>query len=260
MTIDALLRQGAAVLSDAGVPDPAREARILWRATPDEDSAAYLAKIAKRAQRVPLSHVLGYRDFYKHRFIVTDDVLDPRPDTETLIEVALEAPFTRVLDLGTGSGCILLSLLAERSAATGVGTDISRFALDVASRNCTALELTARATFMQSDWCANVQGLFDLITSNPPYIAATEMADLQPEVRLHEPRCALTDEADGLSAYRIITRDALAHLARNGRLIVEIGPSQAAAVSAMMENVGLTDVQVIPDLDGRDRVVIGKKP
>jgi len=260
VTSDELLRQGAAILDAAGVPDPVREARILWRATPDEDSAAFLAKIAKRAQRMPLSHVLGYRDFYKHRFIVTSDVLDPRPDTETLVEVALRAPFTRVLDLGTGSGCILLSLLAEHPAATGVGTDISQAALDVAKQNAAALGLTPRATFLASDWFGSVQGPFDLIISNPPYIAVDEMNDLQQEVRLFEPTGALTDGADGLSAYRTIARDAAEYLTPNGRLIFEIGPTQAAAVTAMIQSAGFTDTQVIPDLDGRDRVVVGKKP
>ncbi len=260
MTPDDLLREGAGILDAAGVPDPMREARILWRATPNEDSAAFLAKVEKRALRMPLSHVLGYRDFYKHRFIVTSDVLDPRPDTETLVEIALRAEFTRVLDLGTGSGCILLSLLAERPEATGVGTDISQAALDVAAQNAAALDLTPRAACVASDWFSNVQGSFDLIVSNPPYIAAAEMNDLQHEVRLFEPEGALTDGADGLSAYRIIARGAVDYLTPNGRLIFEIGPTQGAAVTAMLESAGFTDLQVIPDLNGRDRVVVGKKP
>jgi release factor glutamine methyltransferase len=255
-----LLRKGASILSDAGITDPMREARILWRAILEEDPDAYLAKIAQRAQRMPLSQVLGYRDFYKHRFIVTSDVLDPRPDTETLIETALRTPFTRLLDLGTGSGCILLSLLAEKSAATGLGTDVSQAALEIAAQNAAALSLTARAAFIHSDWFTSVAGQFDLIVSNPPYIAAAEMDDLQPEVRLFEPRCALTDETDGLSAYRAITREAQAHLVSGGRLIFEIGSSQGAAVSALLESAGLTELQVIPDLDGRDRAISGKNP
>ena len=260
MTEDELLRKGASALGDAGIPDPMREARILWRATSFDGADTYLAKVAQRASRMPLSQVLGYRDFYKHRFIVTRDVLDPRPDTETLIETALRAPFTRLLDLGTGSGCILLSLLAEQPAATGLGTDISKAALDVAGQNATALGLTGRAAFIQSNWFANVTGQFDLIVSNPPYISASEMDDLQPEVRLFEPRGALTDEADGLSAYRIIACNAQSRLVTGGRLIFEIGPSQGAVVSALFESAGFTDIQVIPDLDGRNRVVSGKNP
>lgn len=258
MTQTDALRKGAAALERAGVPDPRREARILWRAAQDEQG--FFAKIAERATRRPMAQVLGYRDFYKLRFIVTPDVLDPRPDTETLIEVALQRPFRRVLDLGTGSGCILLSLLDEQPAAVGVGTDVSDPALAVAARNADALDLTARATFVRSDWFDAVKGQFDLIVSNPPYIAAVEMADLQPEVQLFEPRGALTDEADGLSAYRTITQDAARFLTPGGWLIVEIGPTQGTAVTGMMDAAGLASVKVIPDLDGRDRVVMGQNP
>ena len=252
------LREGAATLTQAGVPDPQREARILWRAAPDE--SAFFAKIADRATRKPLSHVLGYRDFYKLRFLVTGDVLDPRPDTETLVEVALQEPAERILDLGTGSGCILLSILDQLDMAEGAGTDISEAALDVATRNADLIGLASQTTFIKSHWFEAVSGQYDLIVSNPPYIAAEEMDGLQPEVRDHEPRIALTDEADGLTAYRMITAGAPAHLTSGGRLIVEIGPTQAQAVSLMMREVGLHQIRVIPDLDGRDRVVEGRKP
>jgi release factor glutamine methyltransferase len=223
------------------------------------DQVVFFAKIAERATRKPLSQVLGYRDFYKMRFIVTGDVLDPRPDTELLVDVALQQSATRILDLGTGSGCILLSILDQLEDTQGVGTDLSQPALEVAARNAAAVGVAARATFLCSDWFADVSGSFDLIVSNPPYIAAAEMDDLQPEVRLFEPRNALTDEADGLSAYRLIAAQAPAFLTQGGRLIFEIGPTQGPAVTAMMLNAGLTDVQVIPDLDGRPRVVVGKK-
>ncbi len=258
MTTDDLLQRGAALLAEAGIPDPQREARLLWRNI--GEAGDFLAMVARRAQRVPMSQVLGYRDFYAHRFIVTDAVLDPRPDTETLVSCALEHDFTRVLDLGTGSGCILLSLLAERDDAYGVGADLSDAALDVAKQNSAALDIGPRAIFVQSDWFAEVTGTFDLIVSNPPYIALDEMDGLQPEVRLFEPRMALTDEADGLSAYRIICGGAPAHLAPGGRLIVEIGPTQADAVATMMADAGLIDVQVQQDFDGRDRVVAAKMP
>ena len=257
MTTDEVVRQGAGVLADAGIADPMREARMLWRVTPDEDTQAFLAMIAQRATRMPLSHVLGYRDFYEHRFIVSADVLDPRPDTEALIITALEVPFERVLDLGTGSGCILLSLLAAQSKAFGVGTDKLDAALAVAAQNAQQLGLSDKATLVQSDWFDAVDGVFDLIVSNPPYIAADEMDDLQPEVRLHEPRMALTDEADGLSAYHKITQGAPEHLTPDGRLIFEIGPTQAVAVADMMKDAGFAQIRVVPDLDGRDRVVVG---
>ncbi|MDO6589630.1 peptide chain release factor N(5)-glutamine methyltransferase [Loktanella sp. D2R18] len=258
MISDDLLQRGAALLAEAGISDPQREARLLWRN--GGETGDFLAMVARRAQRVPMSQILGYRDFYAHRFIVTEAVLDPRPDTETLITCALETAFTRVLDLGTGSGCILLSLLAARVDAQGVGADLSDAALEVAQQNCAALEIGARADFMQSDWFAQISGTFDLIVSNPPYIARSEMEGLQPEVRLYEPRMALTDEADGLSAYRIICGGAPAHLAPGGRLIVEIGPTQANAVAAMIVDTGLIDVQVHQDFDGRDRVVAAQMP
>lgn len=258
MSEDDALREGALKLLEAGVPDPGREARLLWRAA--YDAQTYFAMIAERARRKPMSHILGYRDFYKHRFIVTPDVLDPRPETETLIEAALQVGFDRVLDLGTGSGCILLSLLDERKAATGVGTDISKPALDVAGRNGAAIGVGKRAVFTNSDWFATVEGTFDLIVSNPPYIAFDEMDALQPEVQLFEPFSALTDGADGLSAYSAIVAGASAFLRRGGSLMVEIGPTQGQTVQKMMQDAKFTDVSVIPDLDGRDRVVIGKKP
>lgn len=255
-----LLRVATARLAEAGIPDPGREARILWRANPSTDRDSFLALIAQRARRVPMSHILGYRDFYDHRFIVTPDVLDPRPDTETLIAAALEAPFTRVLDLGTGSGCILLSLVAARAGARGTGTDISDAALDVARQNAARLAVADRVALVRSDWFAAVEGTFDLIVSNPPYIAAAEMDTLQPEVKFHEPRIALTDEADGLRAYRQITAGAPDHLVTGGRLMVEIGPTQAQAVSGMMQEAGLQQIRVITDLDGRNRVVAGQNP
>nr|WP_255698644.1 peptide chain release factor N(5)-glutamine methyltransferase [Yoonia sp. I 8.24] len=252
------MQRGAALLAESGIPDPQREARLLWRN--GGETGDFLAMVARRAQRVPMSQILGYRDFYAHRFIVTEAVLDPRPDTETLIACALGTTFTRVLDLGTGSGCILLSLLAARADAQGVGADLSDAALEVALQNCAALEIGARADFVQSDWFAKISGTFDLIVSNPPYIAACEMDALQPEVRLYEPRMALTDEADGLSAYRIICDTAPTYLTPGGRLMVEIGPSQADAVAAMMAGAGLIGVQVHQDFDGRDRVVAARMP
>jgi release factor glutamine methyltransferase len=256
---DTALSNGAARLTAAGIDDALKEARMLWVHVA-ADEAAFADLIARRAARAPLSHLLGYRDFYDHRFIVTPDVLDPRPDTESIVAAALEQPFTRVLDLGTGTGCILLSLLADRPQADGVGVDISDTALAVAARNRSALGLDRRAELLRSDWFDAVAGTFDLIVSNPPYIALNEMAALQPEVRAHEPQIALTDQGDGLSCYRIIAAGAPAHLVPGGRLIVEIGPTQAAAVGALFAAAGFSDLRVIPDLDGRDRGIAGDRP
>lgn len=266
----------AARLRAAGVADPARDARVLLahaarieasRVTliaPEdlepEVADRYEQLIALRVVRVPVSHLIGEREFYGRRFKVSQDVLDPRPETETLIEVALSNPFERLLDLGVGSGCILVTLLAENPQATGVGVDLSEAACLQASANAVLHRIEARADIQQSDWFANVTGQFDLITANPPYIALDEMSDLSPEVRGHEPDMALTDGGDGLGAYRMITASVRRHLRPGGRLCLEIGPTQGDAVAAMVCNAGLQDVRVVPDLDGRDRVVLGENP
>lgn len=210
--------------------------------------------VAARESRQPVSQIIGRRDFWNHSFRVTRDTLDPRPDTETLVEAVLEARFRRVLDLGTGTGAILISLLAERPEAEGVGTDISSAALKVAQQN--ADRIGVRARFLLSDWFAQVEGAFDLIVSNPPYIALSEMDALDPEVRLWEPHQALTDGGDGLAAYRAIASGARAHLTPGGRLAVEIGPGQAADVSAIFRDAGFPHVNLRRDLDGRDRVIL----
>lgn len=275
MTVQQALAAGIAILKQADIPDPARDARLLMAAClgidagrltlhvqDDMDGAAeavFIADVHRRAGGQPMSHLMGYRDFWSYRFKVTPDVLDPRPETETLIEAALARPFNSVLDLGTGSGCILLTLLAERGRATGIGVDASAAALDVARLNAAELGVADRCALELSDWFDAVGGTYDLIVSNPPYIAADEMAALSPELS-HEPRMALTDEADGLSCYRIIAAGARAHLAQGGWLMVEIGPTQGAAVSQMFDAAGLTDVQIRTDLDGRDRVVMGQNP
>ena len=268
------LRAGIAHLAGAGLSDAAGDARLLLAHAldlprhrlsgalsapmPAEAVRRFDAALRARAARQPVSQIIGRRAFWKHEFRVTRDTLDPRPETETLIEAALAEPFASVLDLGTGTGAILISLLAERPQARGTGTDISAAALSVAQEN--AANIGVCATFLESDWFAAVTGSFDLIVSNPPYIALDEMAGLAPDVRDWEPRQALTDEGDGLAAYRAITAGAGAYLAPGGRLMVEIGPTQAAQVTALMAAAELSDLRVLHDLDGRDRVVCGRKP
>ena len=173
---------------------------------------------------------------------------------------ALSRPFLKMLDLGTGSGCILLSCLKGMPMARGLGTDISDAALQVAMGNTRDLGLEARARFRKSDWFAGVTGAYDLIVSNPPYIAAEEMPALAPEGRDWEPHLALTPGGDGLDAYRAISRGAGARLMPGGRLLVEIGPTQGAAVADLFTAAGLQAVRVLPDMDDRDRVVTGEKP
>jgi release factor glutamine methyltransferase len=268
----ALLAVAVQRLQAAGVPEPAGDARRLLahalgvaqgRLTlvlPDpvsSDVAAVLdALVARRAARVPVAQLTETRAFWGRAFRVTADVLDPRPETEMLVAQALARPFARVLDLGTGSGCILVTLLAERTGAQGVGLDMSAAALEVATGNARTHGVETRATFLRSDWCAAAEGLFDLIVSNPPYIALSEMADLSPEVRDHEPHLALTDGGDGLGAYRVILKQAPLHLAPGGRMLFEIGAGQGAAVVALARAAGFTAPRILPDLDGRDRVVV----
>ena len=265
----------ASRLRAAGVEDPARDARLLLahaarvdasRVTliAPEDLAPDIAErydqlIALRAVRIPVSQLIGERAFYGRTFKVSRDVLDPRPETETLVEVALSEPFDRVLDLGIGSGCILVTLLAEREAATGLGVDISEAACLQTSANAVLHRVDNRAKIVQSNWFAAVSGQFDLVVSNPPYISAAELPGLADEVRLHEPREALTDGADGLSAYRHIAGAVSWYLTPGGRVMVEIGASQGKDVAALFTGAGLSDVTIVPDLDGRDRVVVARK-
>lgn len=259
-------------LDAAGIPDAGRDARRLLahvlgvaqdRLSIDmptdlgEAASAFEAAVTRRAAREPLSHITGARLFWGRRFAVTADVLDPRPETEALVAEALQGPFSRVLDLGTGTGCLLLTLLAERPQAQGVGVDLSREALKVAGANRAALGLDDRAELLASDWFAEVTGRFDLIVSNPPYITDAEMAELSPEV-LHEPRMALTPGGDGLASYRVIAAGAGGYLAPGGRLMVEIGWQQGDAVAGLFRAAGLEDVAVHPDMDGRDRVVTAR--
>lgn len=216
--------------------------------------------VAARLCRQPMSQILGVRLFWGREFRVTVDVLDPRPETEVLVALALREGFARVLDLGTGSGAILLSLLAERPGTTGLGSDLSAAALAVARGNAAALGLAGRAAFHQADWFAGLDGRFDLIVSNPPYVAEAEMAGLAPEVRDWEPHLALTPGGDGLDAYRAIAAGVRGHLTPGGRLMVEIGPTQGLAVTGLFLAAGLVEVAVHPDLDGRDRVVSATAP
>ncbi|GAB1380839.1 peptide chain release factor N(5)-glutamine methyltransferase [Pararhodobacter aggregans] len=274
MILREALAQAIQRLDAAGIADAPRDARLLLAhalgIAPDRltlvlrdpagaEQAAFGEAIARRAAREPVSHITGRRLFWGRAFHVTADVLDPRPETETLIAEALGAPFTRLLDLGTGSGAILLTLLAERPAARGLGCDLSPAALAVAEGNAATLGLSGRAEFRQGDWFGPVEGRFDLIVSNPPYIAEAEMAGLAPEV-LREPRMALTPGGDGLDAYRAIARGAGAHLTPGGRLMVEIGPTQGAAVAGLMAAAGLQGIALHPDFDGRDRVVSAHWP
>ncbi len=263
-------------LTEAGVPDAARDARKLMAHLMDEPihrmatqdtreleparRRLYSQMIAERLARKPVSRIIGQRSFWKLDFDISAATLDPRPDTETLVEAALSAPFSKVLDLGTGSGCILVSLLHDRPDAVGLGTDLSEAALTTARENAQRHGLTDRARFLACDWFAGVECRFDLIVSNPPYIAEAEMAGLEPEVRDHDPRTALTPGGDGLDAYRAIAAGVAAYLMPRGRVFLEIGPTQGPAVARLLAGGGLADIRILPDLDGRDRVVAARAP
>jgi release factor glutamine methyltransferase len=271
MTANEALRLAIPRLRAGGVEDAALDARLLMahalgiaqdrltlhlaEAMTASQGVAYEAAITARLARQPVAQIIGQRQFWGLSFCVTRDTLDPRPDTETLVAEAVKAPFQTLLDLGTGTGCVLLSCLHANPQARGLGVDLSPEALAVAEGNAQSLGLASRAKFQPSDWFSTVTGRYDLIVSNPPYIAADEMPTLAPEVRDWEPHLALTPGGDGLTPYRIIAREAPRHLTGQGRLLVETGPTQGQAVSALFAAAGLHNIRILPDMDGRDRVV-----
>ncbi|MEM6309458.1 MAG: peptide chain release factor N(5)-glutamine methyltransferase [Pseudomonadota bacterium] len=271
MTAAEALASAAAKLRAAGVADPARDARVLLAHAAKIDAARvtliapedlapdieerFEKLISLRAVRVPVSQLVGERAFYGRAFKVTSDVLDPRPETETLVEAALANPFASVLDLGIGSGCVLVTLLAERPHSVGVGVDISEAACLQASANAVMHKVDRRADIRQSDWFGAVSETFDLIVSNPPYLSGDEYQNAQRELRDHEPEIALTDRLDGLEAYRQIAEGVERHLEPGGRVLVEIGWTQAEDVKRIFKAQGATQIRVLNDLDGRDRVV-----
>jgi release factor glutamine methyltransferase len=272
--------QAKSRLEAAGVPGPVIDARVLVEAAADatradiigdpqrpltaEQEATLDAYLARRERREPVSHILGRKGFWKIMLGVTPDVLTPRPDTERVVDIALEdfplhAPWS-VLDLGVGSGAILLAILSERPAAKGLGVDVSEEALAVARDNAAELGLAGRMALLRSDWTTLLDGnSFDLVVSNPPYIASDVISTLDPEVRDHEPRLALEGGPDGLEHYRVLAPEILRVLKPGGRFAVEIGYDQKDAVEALFREAGARDVRTIRDLADRDRVVAGSK-
>jgi release factor glutamine methyltransferase len=275
-TIGALLCEAGTILRDAGIEEPRREARLLLghvlgrapglltaeahEAVTGADAARFRGLVARRAAHVPAAHLTGERGFWTLDLSVTPDVLVPRPDTETLIEAALDllpdrAAVRRVLDLGTGSGALLLAALGEYRDALGVGVDRSLAALAIARRNAVRHGLAERALFLCGDWSASLRAEFDLVLSNPPYIRSAEIAGLAPEVRDHEPRAALDGGADGLEAYRAILAELPRVLAPSGLAVLELGAGQAKDVTALVRGAGLVVVQLRQDLGGISRAI-----
>ena len=227
------------------------------------DAATVLAFAARRLKREPVSRIVGHREFWNVMLQLGPDVLDPRPDTETVVEAALDyivrgrlrMERLRILDIGTGSGALLLALLSELPNVVGIGTDISAAALDVARANAERNGLAGRCTFVACDIAAGLQGPFDLIVSNPPYVARGDIASLAPEVRDYDPAIALDGGADGLDGYRAIAADARRLLAPGGRLIVELGAGQEAAVRALFTKASLAVAAARDDLGGIPRAL-----
>ena len=258
-TIDArLLLEAAAPVSRADIlSDPHRAL--------ESDAEARLEDfVARRERREPVSQILGRKGFWTLMLGVTPGVLTPRPETETILDVVLPAfPPERafsVLDLGVGSGAILLSILAERPKAKGLGVDVSEEALAVARDNAAQLGLERRAALLRSDWTAGLaEASFDLVVANPPYIPTADIETLEPEVRNHDPRLALDGGADGLDAYRLLAPEILRVLRPGGLFAVEIGVGQATDVTALFQVAGAEAIVVHNDLATHPRVVAGRK-
>ena len=281
-TIKALVNDTSARLRVAGVEGPRRDAELIVGHVLGLERAGLIAHgddavepaaaerierlAAERAARRPMAQILGRREFWSLSFKVTEATLDPRPDTETLVEAVLAViglrrwkPL-RVLDLGTGTGCILAALLTECPAASGIGVDRSAAAAAVARENMENLGLGARARIVEGDWTTGLSGAFDIVVSNPPYIPEADMARLAPEVRLFEPRMALTPGGDGLDAYRAILASIGPAAAPGAVIAFEVGIGQADAVAAMMTAAGYGPVAQRADLGGIARVVLGRAP
>ena len=283
MTVAELVAEGARALRNEGVPAPEWDAELMLRHVLGWDRASLLASpaaavaagserefrdlVAKRARRVPLQQLTGFQAFWKHEFRVTRDVLIPRPETELLVETALELVRSLdrplVVDVGTGSGCIALSLASERADAEVHATDVSAPALEVARENARRLSLEGRVAFHLGPLLEPVSGLeghVDLVVSNPPYIDPAEREALEPEVREHEPEIALFPRGDALEVYRSLVPQARQWLRPGGCLVVEIAPTLADAVASLFAGAGFEDVRVGNDLAGRARLVRGRRP
>ena len=281
MTYREVYQEGVKVLTEAAIAEAALDARLLLeyvcktdrntllahgdREVTGEEQEQYLETIARRAAHVPLQHITGEQEFMGLTFVVNNKVLVPRQDTEVLVEEVMRNLHDgmRILDMCTGSGCILLSLLQYSNDCTGVGVDLSTDALAVARGNYERIRQQKpemEASFLESDLFTKVERRYDIIVSNPPYIRSDVIPNLMPEVRDHEPMMALDGTEDGLFFYREITKKAKDYLNRGGMLYYEIGCDQAEEVCAIMETEGFREIEVVKDFAGLDRVVYGSWP
>ena len=267
---------GEARLKEAGIEESSLDARLLLeyicgtnrsdlivhgdREVTSEQEEWYLEAITKRESHIPLQHITGEQEFMGLPFKVNEHVLIPRQDTEVLVEEAMRDMMDgmHILDMCTGSGCILISLLHYSNDCVGVGVDLSKDALLIAGENAEKiLGDKCSYSFIESNLFENVDGVFDVIVSNPPYIQTKVIDTLMPEVRLHEPMMALDGSEDGLFFYRKIVEESKEYLRKEGRLLFEIGYDQGESVKRLMDDAGFKDVRVVKDLAGLDRVVLG---
>ncbi len=276
ITLSALRRLAETRLRGAGVDTPDLDARLLLEhalgvtrtdfITKSEqmiaaaDQARALALIDRRAAREPVGRILGHREFWTIDLALNSDTLEPRPDTETVVDAVLAAipdhdAALTLLDLGTGTGCILLALLSELPNARGVGVDLSPLAVAAARDNADRNGLAARSHFQTGDWASDIRDRFDIVVSNPPYIPSADIAALAPEVREHDPMRALDGGPDGLAPYRIIAAQLPTLLTPGGLVAFEVGQGQAADVAELLERQGLGDITRLRDLGGIERCV-----
>tara|TARA_B100000989_G_C19525696_1_gene466744 strand:- start:685 stop:1515 length:831 start_codon:yes stop_codon:yes gene_type:complete len=274
MKVQELLIASQAKLRECGISDPIRDARLLLADClelrtqnlnllndshiSDIKISIFWRMVKERCKRKPVSKILGYRSFWGREFEINENVLDPRGDTETLIELILDCKFENMLELGTGSGAIAITVLAERPKVTCVATDISEYALKTASTNSKRHGVESRLKLLHSNWFEKISGSFDVIVSNPPYISSEEYAQLSAEVLKYDPKISLTLGGDGLEAYREILSRALEKLSKNGHIFLEIGYNQANAVKHLFREAGFQQIKVHKDLGSRDRVISAK--
>ena len=284
MNVGAAQRAVAAMLKDADIDEPTLEARLLLgdvlgggpervladrdeTLTPDQAQNLFAA-VQQRTLHMPMSYILGWREFWSLRFKVTAATLSPRPDSETIVEAALDhipSSARKILDLGTGTGCLLLALLSELPEARGMAVDASEDALAVALENAASLGLEGRTTcvladWTEADWMVALGGPFDLVVSNPPYIPSADIAALAPDVRDFEPRSALDGGVSGLDAYRRLVQAMDELLIPGGICVFEVGIGQADDVGALLNAAGLEVLEKRADLGGIERAVVGRKP
>lgn len=280
--IGASIRDVAALFHVCGVDDPKVSARFLAQAACNFSAAELVARmdeplgasaaeklvnfVARRLRHEPVSRILGRRHFWRNEFLIDPSVLDPRPETELILETALARLAARrneplrILDLGTGSGALLCALLQEFPASVGTGVDLSRPACRIATENLQRLGLSARGSILNSNWRDQpIDDEWDLIVSNPPYIASGQIADLSPDVRDWDPHLALDGGVDGLDAYRVLAPILMGRLATTGLALLEIAFDQELTATAILHASGLQIIETRHDLSGRPRVLVVKK-